>query len=140
MKNQIKALKVKIKSLAEEARIIRAEELKAVRRKSPDVQLHDSLRHHRVWDVRREQRSAMLAYAMLRGKEYRKVECERKKNESGYTLNQPDYNRVRQLVEKFGGMPYRPIKVEPNVVLDWVLGRCSDERFVRVKSAGPVAA
>lgn len=65
-------LKVKIKSLAEEARIIRLEEDKAkkrIRKGRGEVQkLYNGLYLHRVRDVRHEQRSTLIAYAMLRGK------------------------------------------------------------------------
>lgn len=55
-------LKVKIKSLAEEARIIRREE-----RKSANT-LRNRLHEHRTHDVRRESRAALIAYGYLGGK------------------------------------------------------------------------
>jgi hypothetical protein len=92
MKTQVKMLKVKIKSLAEEARIIRLEELRAMPHSKPrpregkngtaairpgllvekyaDPELQRSLWLHRTVDLRQEQRSAMIAYAFLRGKLY----------------------------------------------------------------------
>lgn len=118
MKNRIKMLKVKIKSLAEEARIIRLEELRAKgRRKSSerrkdmgkgyvqanpdyavihgrDLPLLTELHQHRVCDVRQEQRASLLAYAFLRGKTL--AACEPKSARS------PDWGRVLKLVEKFG--------------------------------------
>lgn len=108
MKTRIKMLKVKIKSLAEEARIIRQEEERAKgRRKCPsgvhpdhkvflgrDDELRMELRGHRVGIVRSEQRHSLLAYAFLRGRPLAKVEakCEAP----------PDWSRVAKLVEKFG--------------------------------------
>ncbi len=64
--------RVKIKSLAEEARIIRAEERRMVGQKWDCDRgcLHD----HRKRVVGSEQRATLLAYALLRGKAYRTVE------------------------------------------------------------------
>lgn len=60
--------RVKIKSLAVESLIIKKEENKAI----PEVR--ESLHHHRVEIVKREQRYTLLAYAYYRGKKYRDVE------------------------------------------------------------------
>ena len=61
-------LKVKIKSLAEEARIIRKEEQK----------VHGlakyNLQQHRKTVVRSEARHTLLAYGFLRGRDYRAME------------------------------------------------------------------
>lgn len=63
-------LKIKIKSLAAEARIIRQEE-----KKWPGPsELRHSLHFHRIYDVRKESRAALLAYGFLRGRAYRQVE------------------------------------------------------------------
>lgn len=77
-------LKVKIKSLAAEAAIIRKEERKALQsgrwananRQNDDehFNLFDRLRRHRVGRVRSAARSAQLAYAFLSGRPYRTVE------------------------------------------------------------------
>lgn len=78
-------LKVKIASLAEEARIIRKKErvaLKDARRfeatGDPEGAVHRhlffGLRRHRTFDVRSEARHALLALAFLRGCPYRRVE------------------------------------------------------------------
>lgn len=135
MKTQIKALKVKIKSLAAEARIIRLEETKAIlkghqseaRKKYRDDTLYGLLRGHRVFeykdgrrsDLRTEQRSALLAYGYLRGREYKAVETPRKKTSHGYTLNAPDWKRVLELVNKFGGMPGKPLTVTAGELSVW---------------------
>lgn len=89
MKTNKIPLKVKIKSLAVEARIIKREE-----GKTKDPQLKNSLRFHRTYDVRKEARSAHLAYAFLKGFEYAQIEsrCNEK----------PDFVRIKKLVEKFG--------------------------------------
>lgn len=116
-------LKVKIKSLSEEARIIRLEEKKATgRRKCPskitkksphpdfyvwlyrDEQLRISLREHRIWVVRQEQRLSLLAYAFLRGKPRATVEpkCQ----------VEPSKLNVARLVERFGTVGPRDEQVK----------------------------
>lgn len=92
---------MKIKSLAEEARIIRHEE-----RKAPDPESRNSLREHRIWDVRREQRSSLLAYGYLRGQAYRQMEPK--------AHEPPHYQRVAKMIEKFGGG-----RMPPDVVREW---------------------
>lgn len=80
-------LKVKIKSLAEEAYIIRNEENKAKKqyRWASNNQGHEEiyrtaheifwgLRNHRTINVRNESRATQLAYAYIRGKKYSEVE------------------------------------------------------------------
>lgn len=123
MDNQIKALKVKIKSLAEESRIIRLEERRAlcsghsdeVRRKYRDVPLFLSLRNHRTEDVRIEQRHALLAYAFLRGKVY--AECEPK-------ASKPiEMSRLRALIEKFGGRPGLKMACELATIQAWMASK-----------------
>lgn len=101
MKTQVKMLKVKIKSLAEEAQIIRLEERRALARtpegkpsKWTDPDLYSGLREHRIGTVRSEQRLSLLAYAFLRGTPYHKVEPK--------AATKPDWERVRKLVDKFG--------------------------------------
>lgn len=54
-------LRVKVKSLAAEARLIRREELRT------HGALRDELRQHRVGTVRRAARDALLAYGFARG-------------------------------------------------------------------------
>lgn len=101
MKTLVKQLKVKIKSLAEEARIIRKEEGRAKgRRVKPgeflgrDDELRLSLRYHRIVDVRIEQRASLIAYAFLRGVPFAVVERTPK--------SQPNWDRVTKMVDKFG--------------------------------------
>lgn len=74
---RLSKFRVKIKSLAAEARIIRTEEK---RFSSPGW--HDALgtiHHHRVHDVRNEQRATLLAYAWHRRVPYTIVESNSKK-------------------------------------------------------------
>ncbi len=82
-------LKVKIKSLAEESRIIRQEERKS------ETALRNRLYQHRTWDVRREARASLLAYGYLRGKPLSVVESKGKRRSS-------IDRRAHQIVKKFG--------------------------------------
>lgn len=76
--------RVKIRSLMEEARIIRHEEKRADR--GPD---HDSLHLHRVGLLRSEARSTQLAYAYYRGVPYTATET---------TNREVDGKRVRDII------------------------------------------
>lgn len=82
-------LKVKVKSLAAEARIIHREESLA---RSADRK--EALRHHRIRVVRPEARHSLLAYAYLRGRSYRTVES--------VSRTVPDFGIVERMVKKFG--------------------------------------
>lgn len=101
-------LKIKIKSLAAEARIIRQEE-----RKWPGPSdVRHGLHNHRVVDVRMETRSALLAYGFIRGKEYRKIET--------FCYSVPNGMRIAQLAVKYGGTR-RANRVETeNAVNAWL--------------------
>lgn len=100
-------LRVKIKSLAEEATIIRHEERKTLKRRDwfrnrqgPNevVEHYDSvyvgLHTHRTYDVRNEARAAQLALGFLRGKTYDQVEMKGSKS--------PNIRRVAEIARKFG--------------------------------------
>lgn len=88
MRSRIRMLKVKVKSLATEAAIIRLEE-----RRSKGV-LRNSLCEHRRGIVRHEGRHAQLAYGYLRGRSYEQVEPGCKKPF--------DVAKVKSMVERFG--------------------------------------
>ncbi len=83
-------LKIKIKSLAAEAQIIRQE----TRKYKGDHPARIGLYHHRVGDVRLESRSACLAYGFLRGRTYQQMEQ--------WCHTGPDFKRIEQLVTKYG--------------------------------------
>jgi len=87
-------LRVKLKSLAEEARIIRIEELRANKARNFDLQ--NGLRGHRVATVRRATRETLLAYQFLRGVPYAKVE---KPNS-----NPVDLLAVLRMVKRYGDL------------------------------------
>lgn len=80
-------LKVKIKSLAAEAQIIRKEE-----RKNP--KLREGLSEHRKGVVRRASRETLLAYGFLRGKKYEEIEKT--------SRTQPNWSNVGKMVLKYG--------------------------------------
>ncbi len=88
-------LKVRIKELAEEARIIRKEELKA--KANREYAKLNGLHDHRIRVVRPAARNAQLAYGYLRGRDYRALERNPR--------TEPDWKAVRKLIAKYG---YRP--------------------------------
>lgn len=96
-------LKIKIKSLAEEARIIRKEERKT------RVPLRDDLHIHRVVHVRAESRNASLAYAYLRGRRYRQIEA------FAYTV--PSTDQISRMVKKYGGVVFDKTWLDESVDL-----------------------
>lgn len=94
-------LKIKIKSLAAEASIIRKEANKTWTNKKSgesgfiyDSDARFSLHSHRRFDVRSEARSAQLAYGYLRGRAYKQLEF--KCHEA------PNWSRVADLIRKYG--------------------------------------
>tara|TARA_R110000803_G_scaffold210841_1_gene284300 strand:+ start:19400 stop:19765 length:366 start_codon:yes stop_codon:yes gene_type:complete len=107
-------LKIKIKSLAAEAQMIRKEERKVlgygrhinratglIGNGSFHGEYHD-LHAHRTWDVRREARSSLLAYGFLRERPFRTMEQEGSKA--------PDWDRIESLATKYGNMDKRLAK------------------------------
>lgn len=82
-------LKVKIKSLAEEAKIIRLETKRAKR-----ASIRDGLSLHRKGPVRHEARHTHLAYGFLRGRGYRQIEPK--------AHVAPDWDKVRKMIERYG--------------------------------------
>jgi hypothetical protein len=113
-------LKIKIKSLAYEAALIRKEERDLMcivhnaddpkakylefRLKNPrGSALGDDLFFHRTLDVRHEQRATLIAYGFLRGVPYRAIETEGRK---GHERPGPNWGRVREMVEKYGRYGY----------------------------------
>ncbi len=82
-------LKVKIKSLTDEAAIIRTEE-----GRTRCQEIWEELIRHRKWDVRNEARAAQLAYAFVRGRSYAQTESK--------CHQQPNWGRVKKLIQKYG--------------------------------------
>ena len=86
-------LKVKIKSLAAESKIIRAEEKKTI-----NTELRNGLYSHRVNDVRMETRAALIAYGYLRGRRLVDVDTINLR----FTDDRRVERRAKQIVNKFG--------------------------------------
>jgi hypothetical protein len=84
-------LKIKIKSLAAESRIIRREE----KRHPGESYNRTSLYLHRIGIVRSEARAALLAYGYLRGKRYAQLEAK--------CHTPPDAKRTLSLINKYAG-------------------------------------
>lgn len=89
-KSGLHYLRVKIKSLAEEARIIRHEEQRC------HSDFRSGLYMHRIDVVRPECRAALLAYAFLRGKPSPETKSYPSWNRT------KAYSRARDLVKKYG--------------------------------------
>lgn len=81
-------LRVKVKSLAAEARIIRHETARA----SKDIR--SDLSHHRRTVVRTAARNTLIAYAFVRGQAYRDVEPK--------ADTQPNWKEVERMVKQYG--------------------------------------
>lgn len=94
IKDRREQLRVKIMSLAEEARIIRKEERKFSWPGVDHNPLREELYLHRIGTVRSEARSAVLAYGFIRGLTYEKMEPN--------PWTGPDWSRVKTLVKKYG--------------------------------------
>jgi hypothetical protein len=111
------ALRVKLKSLAAEALIIRHEERRTF------GSLRESLYRHRMDVVRHEARHSHLAYGFIRGMKYEQMEatCDRS----------PDWERVRQMLKKYGpkGM------VEPSIMSNPVKTIARGPRLPRVRGS-----
>lgn len=96
-------LKIKLKSLAAEARIIRQQERAALRnenwmRKEGDPAqypiLSEELHAHRTKVVRKVARDTHIAYGLIRGKAWEQMEPNSK--------SQPDWDAVEKMVKKYG--------------------------------------
>lgn len=84
-------LRVKVKSLAEEARIIRREE-----RRARFGDLRGELHWHRISDVRLEARATHIAYGLVKGLPIERIEKPR--------AERPEHlwKKIRAMVEKYG--------------------------------------
>lgn len=83
-------LQIKLKSLMEEARIIRRTAMRV-----PAGDLRDELHHHRRGVVRSEARHTHLAYGFIRGRLWSDMELPRKEN-------LPDWKKVEAMIKKYG--------------------------------------
>lgn len=101
-------LKIKIKTLVAEARIIKSEE-QALSREArklykkgikPDLRYSllcelSNVQDHRTGTVRWAARNNLLAYGFLRGRSYAQMEA--------YAETEPDWPAVAKIVSRFGG-------------------------------------
>lgn len=117
-------LKVKIKSLAEEAKIIRNEERKALRSRDWEIanegrrvgayfDTYYGLRDHRKGVVAKEARAANLAIGYVNGREYSHIEHPLSKSF--------DYKRVAQLLIKYGNLSECTEKEATDIVEEWYI-------------------
>ena len=113
-------LKIKIKSLAAEAVIIKREEQKwkklsvfteNVKQPHP---MFFALRQHRLDEVRTECRSAILAYGYLRGRTYQQIEAK--------CYEQPNWTKIVNLVSKYGNLNAEKRKEVPDRIKAWKYG------------------
>lgn len=86
------ALKIKVKSLAAEARIIRSQELKLKGKNWSH--LANPLRDHRRGPLRTEARDTHIAYGYLKGRTYRQIEA--------YSETAPNLDNIARMVKKYG--------------------------------------
>jgi hypothetical protein len=101
------ALKIKIKSLAAEAKIIKKEEKKS---RTPDQR--SFLQTHRLDVVRWECRHTHLAYAYLRGRRYDQVESKAKKP--------IDFQKLHTMINKYRQDPYvRSYEITLATIKSW---------------------
>lgn len=91
MRDRREQLKVKIKSLAEEARIIRLEEKRA-----KNDRARYELYWHRIDIVRKASRNALVAYGFINGRDYSAIETNPK--------TEPNWKEVERLVTKYGSL------------------------------------
>lgn len=159
-------LRVKIKSLAAEARIIRAEEHRHHRQankllKKTEVNVRavnlepprdnqkvvfitktgpSAYRHqlrasvlqlHRIQDVRSEQRAALLAYAFLRGRQYRQTE---QRSVKGFP-----FDRVLSIIKKFYGSNRPPEDLEAQLK-SWAVQEGTSFLYEKGKLQQPLVA
>ena len=90
-------LRVKLKSLAEESRIIRNEKNRLKNSKHPLRSKYiNGLHWHRIDVVRVEARATLLAYQYLRGFPYSVCESNPK--------HPPDWSKVASMVRRYGGI------------------------------------
>lgn len=100
-------LKIKIMSLAAEAKIIRKEANRWPREGQQGVRFE--LNQHRRFDVRSEARSAQLAYGFLRNRPYRSME------QKCHTV--PNAARITEIAVKFGRLDK---KQTASSVMEWL--------------------
>ena len=110
-------LKVKRKSLAEEARIIRREERALIKAGKGATSKRESLYLHRVLKVRSASRYAHLAHAWGTGRLYKQVE------QSTHEHNEPSRELLMKELRAFDTLfAAQDKKDQSNLVKDWLEG------------------
>lgn len=84
-------LRVKVKTLAEEARIIRREEQRS------HGPLRNELREHRAGVLRSAARDAHIAYGLLKGRTYEQMEGNRRPD-----TKDPNLDAIRKMLARYG--------------------------------------
>jgi hypothetical protein len=109
-------LKIKFKSLSEEARIIKKEEkrLKAEGKTGHNSE-YDSVYRHRIDVVRPIARATHLARAYIKGMPYAVVERKTHNNEVMYLTK-----KIFEMVKKYGGEKHHNVTIE--AIENWYLG------------------
>lgn len=118
MNSRLTHLKIKLRSLEAESRIIRHEEHKVLERERHNQgesftgysYEHVSLREHRKHTVGSEARHSHLAYGFLKGIPYHVMERTCKDN------NKPDLDKVKSIAERFWHKPIRREWKVPHLV------------------------
>jgi hypothetical protein len=88
-------LRVKLKSLAAEARIIRHEELRS------KGTIRTELHRHRIDVVRTVARETHIAYGLIRGRTMNQMEPTRK--------SEPDWDAVAKMLKRYGPANWEPL-------------------------------
>ena len=145
-------LKVKIKSLADEARIIRHEERKSLnsgrfckgkqglqKESEKSYYLYRKLRDHRIGIVISEARASLIAYAFIRGKSFAslnevKPDFKELTQIHGYYHNYTLWSRVGRLICKYGEVEFKNkdqkiidnkafTTINPEILKEWIEGK-----------------
>lgn len=87
-------LKIKIKSLSQEVRIIKAAEQKLRGPHWGPSYQRSSLRQHRIHDIRPEIRDSHIAYGYLRGRKLEQIESA--------STSEPNWENAKRMVKKYG--------------------------------------
>lgn len=117
-----KFLKIKLKSLMAESKIIRREEARTL-----DRELRESMHRHRVIDVRHETRCTQLAYALLRGHPYNRIETRRPAG-VGRNTTPIDFKKVAAMLRRYALPEQRLGNASEETVSRWVMATLHEPR------------
>lgn len=105
----IHKLRINVKSLAEESRMIRTEVARC------GIAYKNTLQLHRTGRLRRESRTTQLALAFVRGRAYREVELKAKEL--------PDANAIAKKLARAYDQPVEEVMRWSSEVNKWLLSR-----------------